>query len=72
MPHERRHAVQGAGCSRELPQRSAELAFPVDGVLVPQPMEQRVVLDRQRHSLVGVLPEPAVYGAGVAPTERQV
>ena len=72
VPDERRDAVERARGRGEALQRRAELPLPVDDVLVPQPAQQRVVLDRQRDALADVLAEPGVDGAGVAAAQREV
>ena len=72
MPDERRHAVQRARRRGEALQRRAELALPVDDVLAPQPVQQRVVLDGERDALADVLAEPRVDRAGVAAAHHQV
>ena len=72
VPHERRHAVERARRRGEALERRPELALPVDDVLAPQPVEQRVVLDGELDALADVLAEPRVDGAGVAPAEHEV
>ena len=72
VPDERRHAVQRPRRRGEALQRRAELALPVDDVLAPQPVQQRVVLDGQRDALADVLAEPRVHRAGVAAAEHEV
>lgn len=54
------------------PGAGTEAAFPVDDVLAPQPVQQRVVLDREGDALPDVLAEPGVDGAGVAAAEHEV
>jgi hypothetical protein len=72
VPHERRDAVQGARRRGEALQGRAVPAFPADDVLAPEPVQQRVVLDRQRDAVADVLAEPRVDRAGVASAEHQV
>ena len=66
VPDERRHAVERAGRRREALQGGAELTLPVDDVLTPQAVQQRVVLDGERQALADVLAEPRVHRPGVA------
>jgi hypothetical protein len=61
VPDERRDAVERARGRGEALQRRAELALPVDDVLTPQLVQQRVVLDREQ-ALTDVLAEPGVDG----------
>ena len=72
VPHERRDAVERTGGRGEALQRGAELALPVDDVLTPQPVQQVVVLERERQALTDVLAEPGVDRAGVAAADHQV
>jgi hypothetical protein len=53
-------------------QRSAELAFPGDVLLAPEPAQQVVLLDGQRDALADVRAEPRVDRAGVAAAEHEV
>ena len=72
VPHEGGHAVERARGRGETLQGAAEPALPVDHVLPPQPVEQAVVLDRQRDALADVLAEPRIDRAGVAPPHGEV
>jgi len=72
VPDERRHVVQGPRDRGEALQRGTEFTFPVHHVLAPQPVQQVVVLQRQRQALPDVLAEPRVHRAGVAAAEHQV
>jgi hypothetical protein len=62
----------GRGVEVKPCQRRAELAFPVDDVLAPQPVEQVVVLQRQRKAVADVLAEPRVDRSGVPAAEHEV
>ena len=72
VPHERRDAVERARDAGEAGQRRPEPALPVDDVLAPQAVEQRVVLDRERDAVADVLAEPRVDRAGVPAAHHQV
>jgi hypothetical protein len=71
VPHERRHTVQRPRGGGESLQGRAELAFGVDDVLAPQPVQQVVVLDGQLDALADVLAEPRVHRPGVTAAEHQ-
>ena len=72
VPDERGYAVERPRRGGVALQRGAELALPVDDVLAPEPVQQRVVLDRQRDAVADVLAEPGVDRAGVAAAHHQV
>src|SRR5690606_15148155 len=72
VPHERRHTVEGTRGRGEAVERGAELALPVDDVLLPQFTQERVVLDGERQALPDVLTEPRVDGTRVAAAHDEV
>ena len=72
VPHERRHVVQRPRDAREPLERGAVLAVGVHDVLAPQPVQQVVVLQRQRQALADVLAEPRIDRGRVAAAEHQV
>ena len=72
VPDEGSDPVERARRRGEALQRSAEVATPVDDVLAPQSVQQRVVLDGERDALPDVLTEPRVHRAGVAAAEHHV
>ncbi len=72
VPDERRDVVQRARGGGEALQRRPEASLPVHHVLAPQPVQQVVVLQRQRDALADVLAEPRVDRHRVAPADHQV
>jgi hypothetical protein len=48
------------------------MPLPVDDVLTPEPVQQVVVLQRQRQRLVDVLPEPGIDGRRIPPPQHQI
>jgi hypothetical protein len=72
VPDKRRHVVERARDGGEAGQRGAEVPLPVDHVLAPEPVQEVVVLQRQRQRLVDLLTEPGVDRGGVATAQHQV
>ena len=72
VPDERGDAVERPRRRGEALQRRAEPPLPVDDLLAPQPVQQRVVLDGERDALADVLAEPRVDRAGVAAAHHEV
>jgi hypothetical protein len=72
VPDERRDAVERPRGRGEALERRPEAALPVDDVLAPEAVQQRVVLDREVDALPDVLAEPRVDRAGVAASHHQV
>ena len=72
VPDEGRHAAERSRRRREAGEGRPELALPVDDILAPEPMEQRVVLVRESDPVPDVLTEPRVDRTHVAAAHHQV
>ena len=72
VPDEGGNAVERAWRGGEVVQRRAVLALPRDDVLIPEPAQQMVVLDREVNAVLRVLAEPRVDGRSIAASQDQV
>lgn len=72
MPDKGGNPVEPARGRNDVLQWGAELSFPGDGVLVPKPAQQIVVLHCQLHTVLMVLAKPRIDRGSVAPTQHQI